>query len=83
MLIRETWTKVSKNVRITIFSIICVFDTKWISITYWLCVHVFPLEDHVVGLAVPACSGTSLRVLCGESPDSAMPDLSKTHREFH
>lgn len=38
-----------------------------------------PLKDHVVDSAVPTCSGASVRALGGESPDSTMPDLPKTH----
>lgn len=41
-----------------------------------------PLKDHVVGLASPASSGASLRALCGQSPDSTVPNLQKTHWKF-
>lgn len=42
-----------------------------------------PLKDNGHCLAIPACSDASVRALCGESPDSTLPDLPKTHRKFH
>ena len=71
------------DVWITSFSIIMYSNLNIFLHLSYIAAPNPPVKDHVVGLAVPARSGASLRALSGEGPDCAVPDLPKTHRELH